>query len=93
MLHLLIASTMVLMAAPALAETITIRIDGMVCAFCAKGIEQLFTDETVVERVQVDIDQGQARITTKGDGTLSDARIKELVNEAGYDAATITRAP
>ena len=84
---------MVFTAAPAWAETITIRIDGMVCAFCANGIEQLFGDEAAVENVEVDIDQGRARITTKRDATLTDARIKELVNEAGYDAGEITRVP
>lgn len=88
-----LAFIMVLFAAPALAETITIRIDGMVCAFCAKGIEQLFGDEVAVETVHVDIDKAQARVTTKSDATLSDARIQELVKEAGYEAGEISRMP
>lgn len=82
----------VLVSGPAWAETITIKIDGMVCAFCAKGIEQLFGDEQAVEKVQVDIDKGLAHVTTKPDATLSNERIKALVIESGYEAGEITRA-
>ena len=39
MRKLLIAAILAVLAAPAMAETIHVGVDGLVCAFCAKGIE------------------------------------------------------
>ncbi len=87
----LIFVTALLFATPAFADVITIKIDGMVCAYCANGIEQLFYEQDEVKNVKVDVDHGRAIITTNGNADLSDARIQALVSEAGYDAGTISR--
>jgi mercuric ion binding protein len=80
-----------LLSAPAFAETIDVKVDGMVCAFCAAGIEQLFTDEPAVKKVHVDLDQSTLEINTKENAALTDARITELVEKAGFTASSITR--
>ena len=92
MRRLLFLPVFAMLAMPAFAESINVKVDGMVCAFCAQGIEHLFGEEPSVEKVHVDIDKGEVQLTTHEGKDLSDARIKELVGKAGYDAGAIARA-
>jgi copper chaperone CopZ len=79
------------MAGNAWAENITVKVDGMVCAFCAAGIEQLFTDEPGVKAVKVDLDNAQVSVTTDDGVSLSDARVAEIIKKSGFEAGAITR--
>ena len=61
------------------AETIRTTVNGMVCAFCATGIEKTFRKQPEVATVQVDLPKKTVTITTKPGKTLSDGKIKEVV--------------
>ena len=74
------------------AETITTSVNGMVCAFCATGIEKTFRKQPQVATVKVDLPKKQVVITTKPGQTLSDAKIKEVVTYSGYTMGKIHRA-
>jgi len=73
------------------AETITTTVNGMVCAFCATGIEKTFRKQPEVATVKVDLPKKQVLITTKPGKTLSDAKIKEVVTYSGYTMGKIVR--
>ncbi|PZP86725.1 MAG: hypothetical protein DI582_02175 [Azospirillum brasilense] len=90
-MKLLVAMLAMGMAGNAWAEDITVKVDGMVCAFCAAGIEQLFTDEPGVKAVKVDLDNAQVKVTTDEAAALSDARVGEIIKKAGFEAGAITR--
>jgi copper chaperone CopZ len=75
------------------AETITTTVNGMVCAFCATGIEKTFRKQPEVASVKVDLPKKQVVIQTKPGKTLSDAKIKEVVTYSGYTMGKIHRAP
>jgi copper chaperone CopZ len=74
------------------AETITTTVHGMVCAFCATGIEKTFRKQPEVATVKVDLPKKRVVITTKAGKTLSDAKIKEVVTYSGYKIGEIVRA-
>lgn len=74
------------------AETITTTVHGMVCAFCATGIEKTFRKQPEVATVKVDLPKKRVVITTKAGKTLSDAKIKEVVTYSGYKMGEIVRA-
>jgi copper chaperone CopZ len=74
------------------AETITTTVHGMVCAFCATGIEKTFRKQPEVATVKVDLPKKQVVITTKPGKTLSDRKIKEVVTYSGYTMGQIHRA-
>jgi copper chaperone CopZ len=74
-----------------LAETITTTVNGMVCAFCATGIEKTFRKQPEVATVKVDLPKKRVTITTKPGKTLSDAKIKEVVTYSGYTMGDIVR--
>jgi copper chaperone CopZ len=75
----------------AFAETITTTVNGMVCAFCATGIEKTFRKQPEVATIHVDLSKKVVTITTKQGKTLSDAKIKEVVTYSGYTMGKIVR--
>jgi copper chaperone CopZ len=79
------------LSSSALAETITTAVNGMVCAFCATGIEKTFRKQPEVATVKVDLPKKRVIITTKPGQTLSDSKIKEVVTYSGYTMGKIVR--
>ena len=73
------------------AETIHTTVNGMVCAFCATGIEKTFRKQPEVQSVKVDLPSKQVTVKTKPGRTLSDAKIKEIVTYSGYTMGKIVR--
>jgi copper chaperone CopZ len=73
------------------AETIRTTVNGMVCAFCATGIEKTFRKQSEVESVKVDLKEKLVTIKTKPGKTLSDAKVKEVVTYSGYTMGKIVR--
>jgi len=73
------------------AETIHTTVNGMVCAFCATGIEKTFRKQPEVDTVKVDLRGKEVTIKTKAGKTLTDAKIKEVVTYSGYTMGKIVR--
>jgi mercuric ion binding protein len=82
---------LVALSSSTFAETITTTVNGMVCAFCATGIEKTFRKQPEVATVHVDLPKKLVTITTKPGKTLSDAKIKEVVTYSGYTMGRIVR--
>ena len=72
-------------------ETINTTVNGMVCAFCATGIEKTFRKQPEVATVHVDLPKKTVTITTKSGRTLTDAKVKEIVTYSGYSMGKIIR--
>jgi copper chaperone CopZ len=89
--NLLILVILAWLSGSALAETITTTVNGMVCAFCATGIEKTFRKQPEVATVKVDLPKKLVTITTKPGKTLSDSKIKEVVTFSGYTMGKIVR--
>ena len=90
---ILTLAALMTLSSSAWAETITTTVRGMVCAFCATGIEKTFRKQPEVATVKVDLPKKQVVIHTKPGKTLSDARIKEVVTYSGYTMGAIHRQP
>lgn len=88
---LLISVTLLILSGSAFAETIKTTVNGMVCAFCATGIEKTFRKQPEVTTVKVDLHSKLVTITTKPGKTLSDAKIKEIVTYSGYTMGKVVR--
>jgi mercuric ion binding protein len=92
MRHILLTLVIVAgLSGSAFAETIKTTVNGMVCAFCATGIEKTFRKQPEVATVKVDLPRKLVTITTKPGKTLSDAKIKEVVTYSGYTMGNIVR--
>lgn len=73
------------------ADTITASVNGLVCAFCATGIEKTFRKQPAVNRVKVDLENKRVTINTKPGQNLDDATITKLLTDSGYSVTGITR--
>jgi periplasmic mercuric ion binding protein len=89
--YLLTIMLMFALTAAVSAETITTNVNGMVCAFCATGIEKTFRKQPEVDSVKVDLAKKLVTIKTKPGKTLSDAKVKEVVTYSGYTMGKIVR--
>jgi len=68
-------------------EELTVGVKGMVCAFCAQGIEKKFKAEPEVEKVQVSLENKFVKLTFKDGKRLPNEKITEILKDAGYEAS------
>ncbi len=89
-LAMLLASPL---AAAPYAETVTVKVNGLVCDFCARSIEAMMKKRTDVAGVHVDLDKGEVHLAMKPGATLDDPALKKLIVESGYSVTAIARTP
>lgn len=70
----------------AVAEEMKVGVKGMVCAFCAQGIEKKFTSQPEVEGINVSLENKFVKIKFKDGQKLSQDKISQLLKDAGYEA-------
>ncbi len=68
-------------------EELKVGVKGMVCAFCAQGIEKKFKAEPDVEKINVSLENKYVKITFKDGKRLSNERIAELLKDSGFEAS------
>ena len=91
MRKIIILSLALTITSAAHAETILATVNGMVCAFCATGLEKTFKKQAAVESVTVDLDKKIVTVGTKPQQTLDDATVTKLIAAAGYSVVGIAR--
>ncbi len=74
------------------AKNITVQVKGMVCAFCAQGIEKKFKSLPEVESIKVSLQTKLVSVETKSNKDIPDDQIKKIILDAGYDVVKIERA-
>ena len=67
-------------------EEINVGVNGMVCAFCAQGIEKTFTAQKEVDKIEVSLANKYVKIKFKDGQRLSNDKISALLKDAGYEA-------
>ena len=83
--------SLVLVSQITFAKDISVKVSGMVCSMCAQGIQKKFSKLEEVKEIKVDLDTKVVSIKTKDDLDVKDEKIKELIQEAGYNVASIER--
>ncbi len=63
-----------------------VGVKGMVCAFCAQGIEKKFKSQKEVDSIQVSLENKFVKLKFKDGQRLSNEKIAELLKAAGYEA-------
>ena len=71
------------------AQSLKAEVNGMVCAFCAQGIEKKLRALPQTKDVYVNLKQRIVAVEIKDGQTLAPETIKELVKSAGYAVTTI----
>jgi copper chaperone CopZ len=70
---------------------INVKVNGLVCSFCAQGIKNRFLELKEVKTVNVSLGKKTVTLELKPNAVLSDQTIAETVNKAGYTMVRVER--
>ena len=87
--HLVVS--LALIAASAQAETIEMTVNGLVCGFCAQGIEKTLRKNPATADVLVSLENRLVAVATKQGASIADAELRKALTDAGYDVKAIER--
>ena len=87
----LLFSILVFASAVASADTIEMKVYGLVCAFCAQGIEKTLRKNPATEDVVVSLEHQLVAVATHPGQDIADADLTKALTEAGYDEKGISR--
>ena len=71
--------------------SVRLRVDGMVCPFCAYGLEKRLQEIASIDAVLIRISDGLVQIRTKEDQELTDAALEDAVKKSGFSLTGIER--
>lgn len=77
--------------AAAQAATIEMTVNGLVCGFCAQGIDKTLRKNPATADVLVSLENRLVAVSTKEGTDISDADLKKALTHAGYDVKAIQR--
>lgn len=73
------------------AGTIEMKVNGLVCGFCAQGIEKTLRKKPATADVVVSLENRLVAVATKDGQDIADGELMEALKDAGYDVKSITR--
>ena len=73
------------------AETVKLKVDGMVCGFCASSIEKKMRANAAADDVYVNLENKIVAVSEKAGQKLDDAKLKAQIADAGYEVKSIER--
>jgi copper chaperone CopZ len=73
------------------AQTVTAKVNGLVCDFCAQAVRKVFKKQEAVESVKVDLDNGEIVLGLKAGADMDDETIGKLIRKSGYSLVSIDR--
>ena len=87
----LLICTIALLASTANAGTIEMKVYGLVCGFCAQGIEKTLRKNPATADVVVSLENKLVAVATREGQDIPDADLTKALTEAGYDVKGISR--
>ena len=73
------------------AATIEMEVNGLVCAFCAQGIEKKLRAFPATSDVVVSLEERLVAVSTKDGQDISDEELRRALTDAGYTVVGIRR--
>jgi copper chaperone CopZ len=73
------------------AGTIEMKVYGLVCGFCAQGIEKTLRRNPATADVVVSLENKLVAVATREGQDISDAELTKALTDSGYDVKGIAR--
>jgi copper chaperone CopZ len=89
----LVSAALTMLAGAANAGTIEMKVYGLVCGFCAQGIEKTLRKNPATQDVVVSLENQLVAIGTRDGQDIGDAELRKALTDAGYDVKAIERTP
>ena len=90
-IKLLLATLLAFAAHAAGARTIEMHVNGLVCAFCAQGIEKQFRGMPETADVYVSLEHHVVAVALKDGSDIGDEALKTAITDSGFALVTIAR--
>jgi copper chaperone CopZ len=90
--QLLLVMILLAVAANSTAATIEMTVNGLVCAFCAQGIEKKLRKFPATADVVVSLEHRLVAVFLKDGQDIPDADLRKALTDAGYTAKAISRS-
>jgi copper chaperone CopZ len=90
--QLLSAVTLLVVAVTSAAATIEMSVNGLVCAFCAQGIEKKLKKFPATAEVVVSLEHRLVAVSLKDGQDIPDADLRKALTDAGYTVKAISRS-
>lgn len=74
------------------ARTIEMDVNGLVCAFCAQGIEKTMKTFPATQAVYVSLEHRIVAVQLKEGADIDDATLRKAIKDAGYTIVAIRRS-
>lgn len=88
----LLMAILLLIAAPfATAKTVEMEVNGLVCGFCAQGIEKTLKTLPATEGVFVSLENRLVAVKLKDGADIDDAALHKALKDSGYTVVAIRR--
>jgi copper chaperone CopZ len=91
-LQIILAATLLAFAASSSAATIEMTVNGLVCAFCAQGIEKKLKKFPATADVVVNLEHRLVAVALKDGQDIPDADLRKALTDAGYTVKSISRS-
>jgi copper chaperone CopZ len=78
-------------ATGARSATIELTVNGLVCGFCAQGIEKTLRRNAATDDVFVSLENRLVAVATKPGADIADDVLRKALQDAGYDVKAIAR--
>jgi len=78
-------------ASVASAKTIEMDVNGLVCAFCAQGIEKTMKGFPATDGVLVSLEHRIVAVHLKDGQDIADASLRKAITDAGYKLVAVRR--
>jgi mercuric ion binding protein len=71
--------------------SLTLKVDGMVCPFCAYGLEKRLRELSALDETLIQVSDGLVQIRVKEGEQLTDEAVADAVKRAGFTLREIRR--
>lgn len=88
---ILLAAAALAFSVAANAATIEMKVYGLVCSFCAQGIEKILRKNPATADVVVSLQNKLVAVSLKDGQDIPDDELTKALTEAGYDVKSIAR--
>ena len=88
---LLLSAFLMFAASTVYSATIEMNVNGLVCAFCAQGIEKKLRKLPATADVVVSLEQRLVAVGLKDGQDIPDSELRKALKDAGYTVTAIQR--
>ena len=90
-LRILVGLALLAVSSLASAQTIEMNVNGLVCAFCAQGIEKTLKQLPATQAVFVSLENRVVAVQLKDGASIDDATLRKAITDSGYTVTAIHR--